>query len=264
MYDFSESIRNNNLHHAFIIEGAYSIDKFNYAKNIAKQILCIEKPGVGCNLCSVCKKITSDNHIDITVIEATAEKGFKTKSIKNDDIENLQQRLNQKPLEGERNIAIIKDADLITLRGYNRLLKTIEEPPEGTVIMLLSENINKLPQTIVSRCVHVRINEKISNVKQVPEAIEIFDLIIGNAPFYKQKQMVEKFVKDNEKALLLLDILEYNFRDLLLETCQKRRYRKTKEYIFNAIDCIEDARKEININVNMQYVIKKMILKILG
>ena len=69
---------------------------------------------------------------------------------------------------GDRNIAVIKDADTLTVRAQNRLLKTLEEPFEGTVIMLLSENRENLLDTIKSRCIMYRLEDTEKAPEEMP------------------------------------------------------------------------------------------------
>ncbi len=265
-YSFENSVKKGTLHHAFIIEGSHSVDKVAYTKNIVKQILCKEDVGVGCNKCTTCRKIDDDNYIDMYIVEKTQEKGSKTKSVKDKQIAALQDRLNRSPFEGNRNIAIISDADTMNVKAFNRLLKTIEEPPEGTVIFLLSENIKNLPQTIKSRCIHIRINEAqvaYDMVKGRDKAEELIMLILDGDYFYKEKQLLESYVKDREKAYVLLDAMEVVYREILFGNHDEFR-RFTKEYIFRAVKAIEEARGEIQSNVSVQYALRKMILNIGG
>lgn len=265
-YNFEESIKNGTLHHAFIIEGPFNVDKVAYAKGIAKKILCKNAENKGQDNCVLCRKIDDDNHMDVFVVEATSEKGRKVKSIKNEQIEQLQERLMKTPFEGDRNIAIVKDADTITSRAFNRLLKTIEEPTEGTVIILLSENIKQLPQTIRSRCIHIRMTGDAASedmTKGIPEARELIMLLIDGDYFYKEKQLVETFAKDREQAYVLLDAMETVYRDILFGKDEEYK-RFTKEYVFKGIKFIEEARQEIRRNVSVMYALKKMILNIGG
>ena len=265
-YSFKNNIEKGTLHHGFIIEGSYSLDKLKYAKNVAKQILCPVEVGVGCNKCSTCRKIEDDNYMDLFIVEATKEKGRKTKSVKDKQIEQLQDRLYKKPYEGDRNIAIIKDADTMTLRAFNRLLKTIEEPPVGTVIMLLSENIKNMPQTIRSRCIHVRLDDDFTSddiVKGKSKADELIMLLSDGDYFYTEKNLIESFVKEKEDAFVLLDAMEIVYREIIFGNHEEYR-RFTKDYIFKAVACIEEARREIQRNVNVLYALKKMVLNIGG
>lgn len=265
-YNFKQIIENNSLHHAYIFEGPYSMDKFGYAKGVVKKILCKVEKGVGCNRCETCRKIEDDNHIDIFVIEPTQEKDRKVKSVKDKQIEELQERLARKPFDCDRNIAIIKGADSVTVKAFNRLLKTIEEPPEGTVIILLSENINNLPQTIRSRCVHIRLNDysyTSESYEGRKEAEELIMLLVDGDYFYKVKNLVDGFVKDPEGAYLLLDNMEIVYRNLILGKHEDYR-RFNKEYIFKAFKAIEEARKDVQRNMNVSYAMRKMLLNIGG
>lgn len=265
-YSFENNVKKGTLHHAFIIEGSHSVDKIAYTKDIVKQILCREEIGVGCGKCVTCRKIDDDNYMDLYVIEKNQEKGSKTKSVKDKQVEQLQDRLMRSPYEGNRNIAIIGDVDTMSVKAFNRLLKTIEEPPEGTVIFLLSENIKNLPQTIRSRCIHIRIDEKqvaYDMVKGRDKAEELIMLIVDGDYFYKEKQLVESYIKDREKAYVLLDAMEIVYREILFGNHDEFR-RFTKEYLFRAVKAIEEARAEIQSNVNVQYALRKMILNIGG
>lgn len=264
-YDFRKNIINGTLHHAFIIEGPYSADKKNYAVELAQAILCKQMPGVGCGECVICRKLKDGNHLDFVFVEPYAKKGSKTRSVKDEQIEQLQERLMRKPFEGDRVIAVIDGTDTVTARAFNRFLKTLEEPPEGTVIFLLSENAAKLPQTIRSRCVHVRLygNEGKDNMKASKEAWELISFMADGDYFYREKQLIESFVKDRESAYTLLDAMESIYRDILFGK-EERDIRITKEQIYRAVDCIEEARRELVRNAVPGYALKKMVLNIGG
>ena len=128
----SSSIISVRVFHAYIIEGDALADKVGFAKEFCKAIICKEKPGLGCDNCLDCRKMDHDNFEDLYFIESDGM------SVKDEQISNLQANLKKKPI-GSRNMAIIKDADTMTVRAQNRLLKTLEEPFAGTVIILLSE-----------------------------------------------------------------------------------------------------------------------------
>lgn len=78
-------------------------------------------------------------------------------SIKDKAIEELQDRLAMKPMAGERTVAVVRDADTMTVRAQNRFLKTLEEPKGASVVVLLSDNPETLLPTLVSRCVQFRV-----------------------------------------------------------------------------------------------------------
>lgn len=244
--------------HAYLIEGDISTDKVNIAKCFAKAILCREHRGQGCDECVICNKIEHGNYEDIFLVEK------KENSIKDADISELQERLKMRPL-GERNIAIIKDADTMTAWAQNRLLKTLEEPPEGTVIMLLSENAESLLQTIISRCTVVRLvyHEDYSASGMYELAQNIADSLIAQKSFYEVKKLLEDVCKDRENAFAFLDALE-NVYGMIATSDDERSRLFPKAYIYNAVSLIEEARSDIRRNIAVGYAIKNLMIKIGG
>lgn len=251
-------VKSKNIHHGYIIEGSTATDKFLVAKEFAKAIVCKAVEDDCCDACSTCIKVQNNNYIDLIVVEPASSKKSKVKSIKNDDIEELQKRLGKKAFEGERNIAIIKNADTMSQSAFNRFLKTLEEPPVGTVIMLLSENIKNLPQTIVSRCAHLRVNPWISayNEECMSEARKLADMILEGALYFELKKVIDK--KSKEDIDMFLDCLEETYRNDLIDEKIK------KDYGIGAIKAVEKARIEIRKNFTVGYVIKSMALTIGG
>ncbi|MBK5245645.1 MAG: hypothetical protein JJE49_00065 [Peptostreptococcaceae bacterium] len=255
-----ETICGKGVTHAYVFEGDYYTDKLAFANSFAKAILCETNKGTGCETCISCIKIEHGNHEDVYYAEVT-DKG----NTKDEEINKLQIRLSNKPYIGERNIAIIKDADSMTLKAQNRLLKTLEEPQPGTVIILLSNNVQNLTQTILSRCVVFRINpEKLNSEKQKFEfEEEIAQMLLENEPFYKIKLRMNGILKDKEASMKFLDGMERVYRDLLiLNTENSRLYKKTD--VNKIVSHIEEARRDLQIGVNTAYSLKNMILKIGG
>lgn len=273
--------RSGNIHNGYIFEGPWTADKLTAAKAFAKAVLCTVKPGEGCDSCRICRAIDDDDHMDVVFVEAEnadtqkakekAEFGedpvFKkkknsVKSIRDAKIEDVIGRLNKVPIEGDRNIAIIKDADTITLRAFNRLLKTLEEPHEGTIIMLLSENIENLPQTIVSRCVHLRVlpSDVPKNVKEKKLADKLVAQIAEGEPYYLIKNTIEKIGNEKTEIYTVLDCMEGIYREMLLSKDVKRDL----ERLSRAIEMIEEARDRIKRNRNTAYTLKSMALRIGG
>lgn len=264
-YDFKKCILNGTLHHGFIIEGPHTVNKVDIVKKIVKGIFCQQIPGEGCDACVNCRKVENGNYGDIYYVEPNQTKGSKVFSIKDEAIISLQENLMRKPVEGDRNVAVICGADTMTVRAYNRLLKTLEEPILGTVIFLLSENINSIPITIRSRCIHVRVDgiaEEFDG-QVMDKAQELINLIVDEDFFYLKKQFLEEYKDSREQAYVLLDAMERIYMDVLM---RKRgdAERFSKDYIFKAIRCIEEARREIQLKLNIMYSLEKMVLNIGG
>lgn len=252
------SIRSGTVSHAYIFEGEAALDKKVFAQSFAKAALCKEAPGEGCGECLICRKIDHDNYEDLIYIEADGG------SIKDEVVEMLQQRLRTKP-HGQRNIAIISDADRLTLRAQNRLLKTVEEPPKGTILILLSENMENLTQTVLSRCVKFRLNYfgQESYKDMLGKAEEIADMLLQGQPFYKWKKAIADIIKDSGETEAFLDALEKVYRDLLVNAGEKSRLYK-KSRIYENVLCIEEARRRIQRGVSKGYALKNLMIKIGG
>lgn len=155
--DIIQYIRNavlkEKVSHAYIMNGARGSGKKMLASLFAMTLLCEKKGPEPCNVCHSCKQAESGNHPDI--IRVTHE---KPNSIGVDDIRvQVNNTVMIKPYQGPYKVYIIDRADLMTVEAQNALLKTIEEPPQYTVIMLLTENADLLLPTVTSRCVMLKL-----------------------------------------------------------------------------------------------------------
>jgi DNA polymerase-3 subunit delta' len=137
--------------HAYIFEGGRNADKPGAAETFAKAAHCAGSGEKPCEICPSCVKANHGNHEDILYI---AREG---NSIGVKQIEDLQARLRGKPFASERIIAIVDEAERMTPQSQNKLLKTLEEPCGGNIVILLTSNAESLLKTIRSRCVSVRI-----------------------------------------------------------------------------------------------------------
>ncbi len=161
--------------HAYILNGERGSGKKMLANLFAMSLQCQnrQEDGDACGKCQSCKQAVSGNHPDI--IRVTHE---KPNTISVDDIrEQVNNDIVIKPYSSKYKIYIIPEADLMTVQAQNALLKTIEEPPEYAVIMLLTENAETLLPTIRSRCVMMKLrNIKDQLVKKyLMEQMEIPD-----------------------------------------------------------------------------------------
>ncbi len=170
------AITSNKVSHAYILHGEEGMGKKLLASVFAKTLQCEEKGIIPCNHCKSCMQADSSNHPDI--IRVTHEK----LSIGVDDIRiQVNADIHVKPYNSPYKIYIIDDADKLTEQAQNALLKTIEEPPEYAVILLLTSNIGVLLPTILSRCV-------LLNLKPVDkQAIREFLMTNYQLPDYKAK-----------------------------------------------------------------------------
>ena len=249
--------KSENVHHAYIFEGPLNSDKTGIAVSFAQALLCKKSPGTGCGVCPTCRMIESGNHIDIIRVKAGASKNSSVQSVRDNDIENLISRLNTKPYEADRNIAVIEDADTMSRKAANRLLKTLEEPPLGTVIMILSENITDLPVTIRSRCVQFRVARDKNETNMYSElSAQLVTQLSSGAKYHEIKKKIESIGRIREDAYMFLDSLEDEYRDRMLIVGGSIK----KEQIFAAVSEIENTRVKIKRHMTVQYALKEMAL----
>ncbi|MCL1982855.1 MAG: hypothetical protein FWG53_07225 [Clostridiales bacterium] len=247
----STFVLNGNVSHAYIFEGALGIDKSLLADCFAKAILCRARPGVGCDSCIVCRKINHGNHEDVIHIEKDDN------SVKDEAIEDLQAKLKMKPYAGDRSIAIIKDADTMTRRAQNRLLKTLEEPFPGTVIVLLVENTESLLETILSRCIIMKWRQFVPERpgRLQADAEDMVKMLLNGTPFYACKAKIKSLSESRDDALDLLDAMENSYGRHISE----RSVDKTA--LARAVRNLEDARRKLRLGMNVSYALSNMILE---
>lgn len=151
-----KSINNETVLHSYMFIGEQGIGKKLIAEQFAKMILCEAYEGKECDKCKSCVEFDSGNNPDFKMIEPDG------KTIKIEQIREMQTKVAEKPVNSGKKIYIIDDADLMTKEAQNCLLKTLEEPPEYIVIILIVSNENRVLTTIKSRCMKMHF-EKISD-----------------------------------------------------------------------------------------------------
>ncbi len=145
------SISNNKLAHFYIFSGAKNLGKSTLANLLASSLFCNNfSLGAGvlpCGECSSCRQFKNKVHSDVTIISKTEER----KNISISQIRDFINRLNLGSFGGFYKIGIIKNADELSIEAANALLKILEEPKKGVIIILLASRAESLPATIISR-----------------------------------------------------------------------------------------------------------------
>lgn len=170
----TDAIKDNKISHAYIFAGEDGSGKMMLAERFAAALQCDGGPDRPCGCCINCMQSESRNHPDI--IYVTHEK----KNIAVDDIRNqLVNDVAIKPYSGQYKIYIVDEAEKMNEAAQNALLKTLEEPPEYAVILLLTTNAGAFLQTILSRCVTLelrplsvsQVTEYLMNSRQLPDYV---------------------------------------------------------------------------------------------
>jgi len=142
------------LHHAYLFVGPDGIGKRTAAIAVAKAIHCEESIEDFCGICINCARISDGNHPDVRLIQPLPDK----KEISIQQIREIERELNFRSFSGKRKIAVIDPATLMNLSAQNALLKTLEEPPADSVIVLIAPNSGGLLPTVRSRCVRLNFS----------------------------------------------------------------------------------------------------------
>jgi DNA polymerase-3 subunit delta' len=161
---FKNAIQHDRLASTFLLVGPEAIGKRTFAKMIAKTLLCTKASPTDfapCGKCEACVQIEVGTHPDFIQIARDPDKTALSidQFIGREEArmrEGLCYEIRMKPYSGRRKIAIIDDADTIGVEGANSILKTLEEPPPGSVIFLISTSLQRQLPTIRSRCQVVR------------------------------------------------------------------------------------------------------------
>lgn len=247
---------------AYLFTGQQGIGKETVALHFANLILC-EEPSEGstpCAECRACRKIKSSNHPDLRIIRPDGAQ------MKIDQIRELQREIIYHPLEGKRKIYILANTERMNDSAANALLKTLEEPPAASTLILLTENLKSMLPTIRSRCQILTFNtlpteeltialvERFSiDTQTASDAAILSRGVVGKAITLIEKDMTEsetvpeilmetdtlaafRLAEQFEKNLDSLDDLITWYRDLLLlhQDAPKELITNTK-----AIDTLE-------------------------
>ncbi len=149
------ALRHDRVAHAYLLHGDDGIGKKLLALRFAQALNCESSDGFdACGACRSCRQIETRTHPDFLVIEPDRE--MANPQIKIEQIRELEQQIVYQPLVGLKKVFLIDDADRMTLGAANALLKTLEEPPAHSVLLLVSSRPSALPATVRSRCQNLR------------------------------------------------------------------------------------------------------------
>ena len=152
------ALDNDRLHHAFLFTGTRGVGKTTIARILAKSLNCDK--GIGstpCGECNACKKIDEGRFVDLIEVDAASR-------TKVDDTRELLDNVQYTPTRGRYKVYLIDEVHMLSNHSFNALLKTLEEPPPHVKFLLATTDPQKLPVTILSRCLQF-------NLKRLPRSL---------------------------------------------------------------------------------------------
>ena len=245
---FKFSIKSNKISHAYLIVGEDDSGKMTLANAFAMALQCENlDPNSdlevidSCGTCSSCKQFMSNNHPDIVYV--THDKS----SI---GVEDIRDQVNNdiviKPYSSTFKIYIVDEAEKLTPQAQNALLKTLEEPPEYAIIILLSNNINRMLDTIQSRCIILQVKALDNNLvrdylmskHQIPDYQADLSAVFaqGNVGKAIKYASSEKFSEIKDTVLYLLKRIDKMENYEIIETVKD--LGKEKDDVLNILDLI--------------------------
>ena len=268
----NSTIENKNISHSFMFVGKPGIGKKQFAHQYAEMIMCLQdgKCDGNAEKCDSCVKFEGNANPDYAEILPDG------KTLKIEQIRNLQARIVEKPITSRRKVYVIDDADLMSEESQNCLLKTLEEPPEYAVIILIVSNESRILPTIKSRCVIIKFQPLTSKeIKQVKPELsdDLIQLLEGSL---QNAENIEQKKEQYAQLLNLVNVLEnkqlvevFNSADLLYKG--KDDIITLLEYLnliffsrneINAIPIIEKTKKKILANNNYDMTIDYCLMNI--
>lgn len=279
----SNNINTKNILHSYLFIGEEGIGKKMLAKEFAKAILCTSENNKPCNICKSCVEFNTNNNANFNLIN---EEGS---AIKIEQIRNVQIKIAEKPINSNYKVYLINDAELMTQEAQNCLLKTLEEPPEYIVIILITSNENKVLNTIKSRCMKLYFNnlDKNSVKKVLTEQFEMKDIndsfLDAAGGSIKKALLIKEKSSEYEQITKLFDIIDkenlvnfinsasiiyenkddiYNILDyinILLDI--KIRSNSSNSFKFaNCIFTVEEVKKRLRANSNYDMSIDYLLM----
>ncbi len=182
----SNALTTQRLHHAYLFTGTRGVGKTTVSRILAKSLNCQGVDGTGgitatpCGVCQACTDIDSGRFVDYTELDAASNRGV-------DEVQTLLEQAVYKPVQGRFKVFMIDEVHMLTNTAFNAMLKTLEEPPEYLKFVLATTDPQKVPVTVLSRCLQFNLRPmapetirehlvrvlQLENVRSEPQALRL-------------------------------------------------------------------------------------------
>ncbi len=250
----AQTIRNaiagKRISHAYLFTGTRGVGKTTSARILAKALNCKAGPtATPCEACENCKAVNAGSSMDVLEIDAASNTGV-------DNIRDLREQVKYAPMQGAYKIYVVDEVHMLSKSAFNALLKTLEEPPPHVVFIFATTEVNKVPQTILSRV--QRFDFKRISEARIRERLEF---ICGREEVRPEREALEAVARKADgsmrDALSLFDqVYAFSGADFTLEAVRKV-LGLPRESLFDALlnglashgqkacfELLQDARRE--------------------
>jgi DNA polymerase III subunit gamma/tau len=152
----TNALTQQRLHHAYLFTGTRGVGKTTVSRILAKSLNCVGTAGSGgitaepCGVCEMCRAIDAGRFVDYTELDAASNRGV-------DEVQSLLEQAVYKPVQGRFKVFMIDEVHMLTNTAFNAMLKTLEEPPEYLKFVLATTDPQKVPVTVLSRCLQFNL-----------------------------------------------------------------------------------------------------------
>lgn len=272
----NNSIKTNKISHAYLFQIDGSLENNEFVFSFIKKIICMQNPN---NSEIVCKRIDEGNYPELKIIKPDGQ------WIKKEQLLELQEQFNRKAIESNRMVYLIENAEKMNSSSANTLLKFLEEPEEGIVAILLTNNIHNVIETIVSRCQIINlknenIKENIYSEEYINNALNFIEYLEKNKinTLAQIQDLWNNKLTQKEDYIKSFDIINLIYMDVLnlklknnIETFKEykeqiqniKKINDLKE-LFRKINLIIDVNDKLKYNVNINMLMDKFIIEFSG
>lgn len=272
----NNSIKNNKISHAYLFQIDGSLSNNEFVFSFIKKIICLQNPN---DSEIICKRIDDGNYPELKIIKPDGQ------WIKKEQLLELQEQFNKKAIESNRMVYLIENAEKMNSSSANTLLKFLEEPEEGIVAILLTNNIHNVIETIVSRC--QIINLKNENIKEntyseeyISNALNFIEYLETNKinTLAQIQNLWNNKLTQKEDYIKSFDIINLIYMDVL-NLKLKNSIETFKDYqeqikniemlndlkeLYRKINLIIDINDKLKYNVNINMLMDKFIIEFSG